>query len=216
MEFDNSDIIQKKNALLKPSKKLSLYKAIKIGYLRDKKKQSKILKKYGYVLDPTLSDDRQYITAYNPFSNKLLRISNGTDFSNAKDVRTDVALAVGKLKNTERFKEERNSLLKAKKKYNEKETVFAAHSLGGNITNALASAKDQVYNYNPAYTIGQKARPNVMNIRTQGDIFSTFSPTGNTTVLPSILNTMQILEKPKESIEDIHSYENIKRLPVFL
>jgi hypothetical protein len=216
MEFDNSDIIQKKNALLKPSKKLSLYKAIKIGYLRDKKKQSKILKKYGYVLDPTLSDDRQYITAYNPFSNKLLRISNGTDFSNAKDVITYVELAVRKLKNTERFKEERNSLLKAKKKYNEKETVFAAHSLGGNITNALASGKDQVYNYNPAYTIGQKARANVMNIRTQGDIFSTFSPTGNTTVLPSILNTMQILEKPKESIEDIHSYENIKRLPVFL
>jgi hypothetical protein len=119
MEFDNSSTIPIKNALLKPSKKLSLYKAIKIGYLRDKKKQAKILKKYGYVLDPTLSDDRQFITAFNPFSNKLLRISNGTDFTNNKDVMTDVMLARGKIKETERFKEEKDSLLKAKKKYNE-------------------------------------------------------------------------------------------------
>lgn len=204
------------NSLLKRPKKLSLYNAIRIGYLRDKKKQAKILKKYGYVLDPTLSDDRQFITAYNPFTNKLLRISNGTDFSNAKDVRTDVALALGKIKQTERFKEERNSLLKAKKKYDETETILAGHSLGSNLTNALASGGDAVYNYNPAYTIGQKARPNVMNIRTQGDIFSTFSPAGNTTVLPAVLNTHQILQNPIESIDQIHSYENIRRLPVFL
>ena len=216
MNFDDSNPKTLANALTKPSKKLSLYKAIKIGYLRDKKKQAKILKKYGYVLDQTLSNDREYITAYNPFTNKLLRISNGTDFSNAKDVRTDFALAAGKLKNTQRFKEEKNSLLKAKKKYNEKETVFASHSLGGNISNALASGKDQVYNYNAAYTVGEKARPNVMNIRTQGDIFSVLSPVGNTTVLPSILTPLQVLEKPRESIEQIHSYENIKRLPVFL
>lgn len=204
------------NSLLKKPKKLSLYNAIRIGYLRDKRKQAKILKKYGFVLDPTLSDDRQFVTAYNPYSNKLLRISNGTDFSNAKDVRTDVMLALGKIKQSERFKEEKNSLLKAREKYKGADVEFAAHSLGGNLTNALASGKDEVYNYNPAYTIGQKARENVMNIRTKGDIFSTFSPSGNTTVLPSILSAHQVLEKPIQSISEIHGVDNIRRLPVFL
>ena len=90
---------------------------------------------------------------------------------------------MGKLKETNRYKEADTTLAKAKTKYGVDKAVITSHSLGGGIANGIGKAHDKVYTLDAGYTIGQKARDNVKNIRTQGDWVSTFSPWGNTTTL---------------------------------
>ena len=50
-------------SLINRPKQLKLYGALKIGYLRDEKKQAKALKQFGYVLDKSLTN-REHLTAY--------------------------------------------------------------------------------------------------------------------------------------------------------
>lgn len=56
---------------IKP-KKLNLYKALEIGYLRNEAKQKKRLKRFGYRLVPDLTT-REHVVAINPVNNKLLK-----------------------------------------------------------------------------------------------------------------------------------------------
>ena len=47
---------------LKKRKMLKLYKALKIAYMRNKpKRQARLLKKYGYILDKDLSENDMFI-----------------------------------------------------------------------------------------------------------------------------------------------------------
>jgi len=163
-------------------KKLKLHKALEIGYLRNEAKQKKRLKRFGYVLKPELTT-REHVVAFNPKNQKLLYISNGTDFSNVSDVKHDVLGAVGAQRGSGREKAEKDALLKAKKDLKPKQTVLVSHSLGSQFTNYIASPEDKVIQYNPYYTAGAKSRPNVQNIRTRGDMVSMFAPAQNTTTL---------------------------------
>ena len=61
--------------IIERRKKLRFYKALKIGYTRDLKRQQQALKKYGYVIDRDLTNPREQVVAYNPFDRKLLFIS---------------------------------------------------------------------------------------------------------------------------------------------
>lgn len=163
-------------------KKLKLHRALEIGYLRNPDKQKKRLKRFGYVLKPELTN-REHLVAYNPTNQKLLYISNGTDFTNLRDVKHDVLGAVGAQRNSAREQQERNALLKAKQELKPKEVVLVGHSLGSQYTNYIAGGSDKVINLNPYYTAGAKARPNVENFRTRGDLVSMFAPAQNTTTL---------------------------------
>jgi hypothetical protein len=200
----------------RPKKRIKLYTALKIGYTRDLQKQQKMLKRYGYVIDRDLTNPREQIIAYNPFDRKLLFIENGTDPSSKKDLLTDLVLAQGGLKQTERYNDSKNALTKALNKYKDvkpQNINFAGHSLGGSVSNFLAPSGSNAYNYNPAFTPNQKVRPNVHNFRTEGDIVSTFSPKTTTTELP---NTHH--EDAKGKIDYIlksHEISNIKDLPVY-
>jgi hypothetical protein len=196
----------------KPTKRpLTLGKALKIGYLRNEKKQAKALKRFGYRLDTEISDGETFLTAYNPTTNKLLYISNGTDITSQKgrsrDLPQDLLLGLGATKQTKRFDQEKSALLKAKAKHPTAKVVLAGHSLGSQMTNSIASGSDRVLNYNPAYSIGQKALPNVQNYRTAGDVFSYFAPKQNTIQLPAPEGS-SLLKK--------HEVANIKDLPVFI
>ncbi len=188
---------------------LSLGKALKIGYLRDERKQRKALKRFGYRLEPS-SNSREHLVAYNPMQNKVLYISNGTDPVSVKgrerDFPQDLLLALGGTKQTKRFDSEKSALLKAKAEHPGAKVVLAGHSLGGAMTNAIASRSDRVLNYNPAFSLGQKAQPNVHNYRTEGDLFSTFAPKANTETLPA--HGASILKR--------HDVDNIKKLPVWI
>ena len=196
------DIIQPKD--------LTLHKALKIGYLRNQKKQKKRLKKFGYRFDPELSNERQNVVAFNPTSNKLLLIGNGTDPRQEKDLQTDLLLGIGGLKETERYREEKNALLKAKRKYKEADVVIVGHSLYGGIANSIASPNDSVVTLDPALT-NPKPRRNVTNYRTKGDIVSAFA--SNTTTLP---NPNQLSLNPIRNILNAHNVDNIRNQPIFI
>lgn len=202
------------DSLVKKPKKLRLYNAIRAGYLRNERRQARYLKKYGYILDNELTNPRESIVAYSPFDNKLLYISNGTDFTNIEDVANDAVLIGGSQKGSYRNMKEREALTKARDKYKGAKLVMASHSLGGQIQHNIAPSDAAVYTYNPAFAMNQKARPNFQNYRTEGDIVSVFSPKENTTTLPnpnprSVLNAF-------ENILSAHDSENLKMAGIFL
>lgn len=201
--------------LTEPRQKITLYKALKLGYTRDSAKQAQALKKYGYVLDRELSSPRENVVAWNPFQKKLLYISQGTDPKSSKDIQTDIALATGGLKQTKRYQEEKNALLKAQHKYGAaaEQVHLIGHSMGGATVNLLAPSGSHAITYNAAYTPGQKARETTHNYRTAGDVVSFLAPKENTTTLgseaPPTIPTVN-------SILKAHSLENIKQAKIYV
>jgi hypothetical protein len=196
-------------------KKLSLYKALKIGYLRNEKKQAKRLKKYGYVLDKELTNN-QHLVAYSPFSNKVLFVNNGsqtnildpTQF--VKDWRSNIsAVPTGTFGYTQRFQEDKSTYLKAKKKYGDKQFELVSHSQGAISINELAKGSDRGYTYNGAL-IKQKDNPNVENYRHARDVVSMFSNPNDMKTLYTQPNMRTI--NPLTA----HGIDTIKQLPVFL
>jgi len=175
------DIMPSKDDIIRP-KKLKLYNALKIGYLRDEKRQKQRLKRFGYVLNPELTT-REHSVAYNPTERKLLYISNGTDFSHKDDVANDLIGLFGASRLSKRREEEKDTLNKAKALYNPKHTTLVSHSLGSQFTNSIATATDKVIQYDPFLSANTTVRKNIHNYRTEGDIVSVFAPKENTTTL---------------------------------
>jgi len=215
----NPDISQetvRKYGLTKRPRKLRLYNALKAGYARNPKRAAKYLKKFGYIVDPSLSDSREFITAYSPLENKVIHISNGTNQYSPKDIGTDLLIGLGSFKDAGRYKDEKNALTKAREKYKDAKIVLAGHSLGGQILHNIASPSmgDKAYTYNPAYSMNQKVRPNFYNYRTEGDVFSAFAPTQNTRTLDNPRNP--IPHKPIQNLLKAHELENIRNEPIFL
>jgi len=202
-------------SLLRKPKRLRLYNALKIGYSRNEKKQARMLKKFGYILDTELTNPRENIVAYSPTDRKLLYITNGTDFGNANDVGNDALIVLGSQKASGRIEDEKQLLTKARNKYKEAKLVMASHSLGGQIQHNIAPADAKVVTYNSAYGINQKVRPNFENYRTSGDIVSTFAPRATTTTLPNPQSRSTQLNAFK-NILDSHSTENLRNVGIFL
>ena len=152
---------------------VALYDPIKVGY-SNKKTQIETMKKYGYYRDGKLSNGNEQVY-YNPSSKKLLVNVTGTH--NISDIGTDAYLAVGKLKDTNRYKEAKSVLDASKKKYGINATL-SGHSLGSGIINGIASSQDKAVGLDGGFTIGQKARKNIKNYRTQEILFQHFLPMG--------------------------------------
>lgn len=146
---------------------VDLYDALKSSY-GDKKSKEK-LANAGYKYDSMLSNHNEQVW-YNPNEKKLLYNVAGTH--NLSDVGTDLYLAFGKLKDTNRYKEAGNKLEEAKKKYNVDNATITGHSLGGAVSQYIANKNDKVYTLNKGATIGQKTRGNETAIRTSGDAVS--------------------------------------------
>lgn len=190
---------------IKNPKKLNLHKALQIGYIRDEVKQKKRLKRFGYRLVPDLTT-REHLVAINPTNNKLLYISNGTDFGNSNDLQNDIVGAFGAQRDSKRMKEEKNTLLKAKQTLKPSDVTLVSHSLGSQYTNYIASPEDRVIQANPFYTAGAKSRPNVENYRTSNDLVSTFAPKENTT----------IVKTNKINPISTHGVDSFKNVPIYI
>ena len=142
---------------------------LKSGY-KSQKEQSYNLGKRGYVIDKKLSTGNEQVY-YNPQNKDLLVNVAGTH--NFSDIGTDVYLAFGGLKKTNRYKEADKVLQKAKAKYDENKVIVTGDSLGGSIAQGIGKKTDKVYTYNAGYTIGQKTKGgNQYNVRNKGDLVS--------------------------------------------
>ena len=110
-------------ARLEPN--LSLHDALKNSYkpLHDSKR---MMLNRGYYLDKKLSNHNEQIY-WKPTEKKLLMTIAGTH--NIRDWGTDVYLALGKIKDTNRYKESDSILKQAKQKYNPKNTTVDRKSV---------------------------------------------------------------------------------------
>jgi len=187
---------------------LNLAKVLKLGYATEKK-QGKVMNKYGYKIDNELTNDNQQVY-YNPDKKKLLMNVTGTH--NTADKITDVKLAFGGLKKTERYKQAENTLQKAKDKYKENKVVITGDSLGGTIVNYIKKPDDEIFALNSGVTIGQKIRGRdgtAHNYRVAGDVISLLgSGAKHMTTLPSPYKTYDPLK--------VHSPEAIKEQNIFV
>lgn len=147
---------------------VNLYDTLKSSYGDKKARQQ--LSNAGYKYDSMLSNHNQQVW-YNPNDKKLLYNIAGTH--NIKDWGTDLYLGVGKLKDTNRYKEAKQTLENAKLKYgNDITTNIAGHSLGASLGSYVAGHNDKVYTLDKGATIGQKTRSNETAFRTSGDVVS--------------------------------------------
>jgi len=177
---------------------------------RDKQKGA--FKNQGYVFDSDLSNGNNSIY-YNPKNKKILMSVKGTNPFSLQDLGTDAYLAFGHLKDTNRYKESKNILEKAKKRYNADATI-AGHSLGGSISQYIAGKNDKVYTLDKGATIGTPTRGNENSFRTSGDLVSLLS-SGNT--------RMKTLKNPnfRSGILPVdgllaHNVSNIKHKNIFI
>jgi putative lipase involved disintegration of autophagic bodies len=121
---------------------MDLYTILKNTY--DKPSNQKTaLDKFGYAYQSTLST-RNYQTYFNNKSKTMLFTVKGTDVKSLSDIRTDVSLALGRLKNTKRYKDAKNGLEKARETLKPSHTIVAGHSLGGAISSYIASKSYKV------------------------------------------------------------------------
>jgi tetratricopeptide (TPR) repeat protein len=129
------------------SGQLDLYDTLKNSYNKNHKENMN-----GYKLDKELSNHNQQVY-YNPEHKKLVVSVAGTH--NLRDWGTDFYLGIGKLKDTNRYKEAKSIYDKAKNKYNPLQSSAIGHSLGGTIANYITSGKDKSVGLDAGYTIGQ-------------------------------------------------------------
>jgi len=194
---------------------VSLYDTLKGSYetLADAKKR---LLKHDFVLVKDLSTPENKVF-YNPKSKKLLMTVAGT--KSIEDVGTDIYLALGKLKDTNRYKSAKATLENARKAFpNAKEVNVVGHSLGGAIASGIGKKSDKITTYNKGATIGQKTRPNERSIRTSGDIVSILANKSKT--LPR--QTKNLRGHPSVQNPSVptffksHNLENLKYSNIYL
>lgn len=184
---------------------MNLHDVLKNGY---KKNKSKSLN--GYELDTQLSNHNNQIY-YNKKENKLHHNINGTN--SLYDWGVNAYLAVGKLKDTNRYKESHRKLRQAKEKYGIDSASISGHSQAGQTASYIAGNNDKVITLDKASTIGGTSKKNETDYRTNGD-------------LVSILNVGRkhnvTLDNPNKSsgniIKDIlnaHDVNNIKNNKIF-
>ena len=198
--------------LVQPINKLNsnvkLYDALKASY-SDKGQQQKTMSQSGYVRDNKLSNSNEQVY-FNPSQKKLLYSVAVTH--NAADWGTDVALAFGHLKDTNRYREARDTLATAKTKYRTNATVIG-HSLGSTIGSYIAGPNDTFVGYNGGFTIGQKTYKNATNLRTRGDLVSLLG--ARTTGVHTFANK----NKSSNIVSNVlsaHNLENLKGSAIFV
>ena len=188
---------------------IDLYKPLKAGY-SSRKVQKNSLKNDGYVFDGRLSNDNQQVY-YRSTDKKLLINITGTH--NLSDVGTDVYLGLGKLKDTNRFKEAGSINERAKKKYGVNSNI-TGHSLGGSIAQYIAGKDDQVYSLDKGATFGTTTRSNEKSYRTSGDLVSGLA-SGNTRVKTLSNPNNQTGIRPLDAYLS-HDISNIKNAGIFV
>jgi hypothetical protein len=143
---------------------INLHTALKSLYGDKKARQD--LTNSGYKYDSMLSSNQQ--VWYHPDERKLLVNVAGTH--NLRDGGTDMYLAMGKLKDTSRYKTREN--IRQCQTVGVDSATVTGHSLGGAIAQYMSSKNDKEYTLDKGATIGQKTRTNESVYRSSGDLVS--------------------------------------------
>lgn len=187
--------------LTPPTDDLLLHDVIKNSYANNKAKSMK-----GYNLDEKLSNHNQQVY-YNPSNNKLLYSVTGTH--NLADVGTDLYLAGGHLKDTNRYKEADRTLKLAKQKYGVNKALIASHSLGASISGYIANPDvDSIYTLDKGATVGQPVRKGEHAYRTAGDAISFIN--ANDPNMKTLINPNQQTGRFIQDAKVAHNVSNIK------
>ena len=192
------------------NKDLPLFNVLKQSYGEPKQSKKSMRENYGYYLDKKLSNHNQQVY-YKPDEKRLLVSVAGTH--NLSDWGTNLALATGNLKSTNRYQEADSILREAKKKYNPTNTTVAGHSLGSTIGQGIASKSggDKFIGLDAGYTIGQKTHSsngNFQHFRSKGDIVS---------LLGANAKHMKTLQnQPTQNPIRAHNVENIKNEKIYV
>lgn len=153
-----------------PTKDATLFDALKASY--GKNSSIEAVKKKGYEYDVSLSSENVKVF-YHPQNKKLLTAVAGSH--NMHDFATDVYyFGGGDIKSTNRYKEAKKILEKAREKYHPTESVVTGHSLGGLVGRNIATVEDRVLTYNKFERPGARNARNELSIRHEWDWFSTF------------------------------------------
>ena len=160
----------------------NMYDVLKASY-KNSHEQATSLSRFGYARDEELSNDNQQ-AYFNPEKKKLIYTVTGTH--NLKDWGTNAYLAVGKIKDTNRYKSADAGLKKAKLKYSVSDASIYGHSLGGTIVGYISGKGDTVKTLDKGATIGQRMRSNERAYRTAFDSVSLLNANlKNMTTLPN-------------------------------
>jgi hypothetical protein len=146
---------------------VQLYDVIKSGY--DKKNR---LEKQGYFKDNELSNHNKQVY-FNPDKKDLIYNVSGSH--TIKDWGTNLYLATGNIKKTNRYKEAHQGIRQAKQKYKVDGVKISGDSLGGTIAGYIGGKNDKVTTLNKGSTIGQKIRSNENGFRVENDIISSLN-----------------------------------------
>jgi hypothetical protein len=149
----------------------SLYDVLSTGYTNDAEHQRSTLGKFQYQRDDELSNNDHQVY-FNKEKNHLLYNGNGSQ-PNVRDWTNNLKIGLGYGHQTDRFKEEKNNLEKAKKKYNPANTTISGHSQFGWHAQELGAPNDKILTYNKA-GFGNK-KPNEKAYRTTLDPVSSLS-----------------------------------------
>ena len=149
-------------------KGVKLYDVLKSFYDENKKS---ILKEYGFDFIPQYSSGKLQ-TFFDPDDKVLIFSVRGTDPRSFADLQTDIALGLGRLKQSKRYKDADAMLKRAKAGLSPNKTVVVGFSLGGAIASGIASGSDKIITFNRGSTIGSKKRENETAYRVAGDVVS--------------------------------------------
>ena len=179
------------------------------------------LSKYGYQTDTALSTKENKVF-YNPSQNKVLYTVAGTNPLSARDIGTDAYLAfLGQagLRKTNRYKEAKSVLERAREKYKGSKKVLLGHSLASSIISDIAKPEEKVYGFGT----GSGLFPSQQKGTFYRTAYDPFSYTSYDKVIPAYvpkkkgnLRGKQKVDYPSGIIPS-HSYENLKSVnPVFV
>lgn len=173
---------------------------------------SKHITDKNYYYDNELSNDETSIY-HNPIENKLLVGHRGT--KTFDDVKTDAYLAVGNIRNSDRYKRSNNTYRLAKDKYKGSQTTTFGHSLGGSLASAIGDDEDTIITYNkganPFLGNSTTNKKNETAYRQDGDLVSLFSKF-NKNKSKTLRNNYFSLKNPLLS----HDTKNIKNKNIYI
>jgi hypothetical protein len=201
-----------------PYPNLPLETGLNASYASVEKAQQK-LQPYGYQVDTGLST-RENKVFYNPSQNKMVFSVAGTNPLSARDIGTDAYLSFlgsAGLKQTNRYKEAKSVLEKAREKYKGSKKVLIGHSLGKSVISNLANPDEQVKGF--ATGSGLYPQGGGQSYRT---FYDPFSFTSKDTLIPAYKPEKKGNLRSSQKIDyaggifPSHSYENLRGMPVFV